>query len=611
MTSDIGAHSAEQTPLSVLQTLFGYNHFHPGQEEIIQHILSGNDALILMPTGGGKSLCYQIPSILSPGVGIVISPLIALMQDQVEALGQIGVRAKFLNSTLSASQAAAVEKQLINNQIDLLYVAPEKLLTDRFMELLSQARISLFAIDEAHCVSQWGHDFRPEYIKLSILRRIFPEITTIALTATADEITRREIISKLQLRNAKQFVFSFDRPNIQYRIMLKNNARQQLLDFIRWEQEDNSGIVYCLSRKKTEETAEWLTEHGLTALPYHAGMPSDRRLTHQRRFQEEEGIIIVATIAFGMGIDKPNVRFVAHMDLPKSLEAYYQETGRAGRDGQRAVAWMVYSLADVVLLRKMVESSNANDQFKWVEKRKLDALLGFCETTRCRRQVMLSYFGETVAEPCGNCDICLETVETWEGTQVAQKALSCVYRTGQRFGAKYLTDVLLGHANERIRRFKHDRLSTFGIGTELTAAEWQSVFRQLIAADLLTVDIGGMGGFRLTSKCKSVLKGERNVYFRKDRAVVSAKKQKKQTVSVEPWQTAQQTQLWEKLKNLRKEISVEQEVPPYLIFHDSTLKEMVAFKPSTMDDLLLITGVGEKKLEQYGVRFLELLNSSE
>lgn len=611
MTSDFEAHPSERTPLSILQTTFGYNRFYPGQEEIIHHILSGNDALILMPTGGGKSLCYQLPAILSAGVGIVVSPLIALMQDQVEALRQTGVKAEFLNSTLTASQAAAVEKRLINNQIDLLYVAPEKLLTDRFMELLSQAEISLFAIDEAHCVSQWGHDFRPEYIKLSILRRVFPGITTIALTATADEITRREIISKLHLQNAKQFVFSFDRPNIQYRIMLKNNARQQLLDFIRWEQEDNSGIVYCLSRKKTEETAEWLTENGLTALPYHAGMESKARMNHQRRFQEEEGIIIVATIAFGMGIDKPNVRFVAHMDLPKSLEAYYQETGRAGRDGQRAVAWMVYSLADVVLLRKMVESSNANDQFKWVEKRKLDALLGFCETTRCRRQVMLSYFGETLAEPCGNCDICLETVETWEGTEVAQKALSCVYRTGQRFGAKYLTDILLGHTNERIKRFKHEGLSTFGIGTELTASEWQSVFRQLIAADLLTVDIGGMGGFRLTPKSKPVLKGEQHVYFRKDRVQVASRKQKRQTVSVEPWQTEQQRKLWEKLKTLRKEIATEQDVPPYLIFHDATLKEMVAFKPSTMDELLMITGVGEKKLTQYGIRFLELLNSSE
>lgn len=483
------------TPLSILNKIFGYDRFLEGQQDIIDHIIAGFDALVLMPTGGGKSLCYQIPALVCPGIGIVISPLIALMQDQVDALLEFGVRAAFLNSTLSMKQALDVETAMVKGDLDILYVAPERLLTPRFQNLLQQTPLALFAIDEAHCVSQWGHDFRPEYIQLSILHERFPGVPRIALTATADATTRQEIRLRLGLSEARQFTFSFDRPNIRYRIVLKKNPRVQLLEFVRWEHEDEAGIVYCLSRKKVEETATWLTENGFTALPYHAGLDVKIRQTNQQRFLKEDGIIMVATVAFGMGIDKPDVRFVAHLDLPKSMEGYYQETGRAGRDGLRADAWMTYSLGDVVLLRKIMESSEADEQHKQVERRKLDALLGYCETVQCRRQVMLGYFGEERSQPCGNCDTCLDVVDTWEGTVVAQKALSCVYRTGQLFGTIYLINVLRGESNTRIERNNHHLLSTFGIGAELSAADWKSVFRQLIAADLLSIDIAGYGGF--------------------------------------------------------------------------------------------------------------------
>ncbi|MBU2513638.1 DNA helicase RecQ [bacterium] len=598
------------SPLEILRTIFGYEHFLGMQEEIIDHIISGQDALILMPTGGGKSLCYQIPAMVREGVGIIISPLIALMQDQVDAMRQLGIKASFLNSTLKASEAARVEDELLNNRLDLLYVAPERLLTDRFMYLLEKSSISLFAIDEVHCVSQWGHDFRPEYIELSILQDQFPTIPRIGLTATADATTRQEIINRLGLNNARLFISSFDRPNIRYRVGLKKNPKQQLLDFIRYEQEDNSGIVYCLSRNKVESTADWLCEHGYTALPYHAGLEPAVRLKHQRRFLQEESIIIVATIAFGMGIDKPDVRFVAHLDLPKSIEAYYQETGRAGRDGQKAVAWMVYGLSDLVMQRKMVEESNADEQYKWIVKRKLDALLGYCETSQCRRQVMLNYFGEDPPDPCGNCDTCLEPVQTWDGTEVARKALSCIYRSGQRFGANYLIDMLLGNANEKLLRFGHDKLSTFGIGTELSVSEWRSVFRQLIASDIINVDITGFGGFRLTEKCRKILKGDEKVFFRKDPKGKATKQQKKKEAVI-AWDMPGQEDLWDQLKSLRKKIASNQGVPAYIIFNDATLREMAIVHPRSLHEMRSITGVGKTKLERYGQMFLDVLLASQ
>ncbi|MCP4750882.1 MAG: DNA helicase RecQ [Proteobacteria bacterium] len=599
------------TPEEILRTLFGYDSFLGTQEEIIKHISAGNDALVLAPTGGGKSLCYQLPAIIRPGIGIVVSPLISLMQDQVDTLRQIGVKAAFLNSSLGMSDAMQIERAMVNGEIDLLYVAPERLLTDRFQNLLAQTALALFAIDEAHCVSQWGHDFRPEYIQLSILHERFPAVPRIALTATADSVTRQEIVTKLGLVEARQFVSSFDRPNIRYRVVLKQNPKNQLLDFIRWEHEDDAGIVYCLSRNKVEQTAQWLSDHGYTALPYHAGLDSETRLVHQRRFQQEEGVIVVATVAFGMGIDKPDVRFVAHLDLPKSMEGYYQETGRAGRDGRKADAWMAYSLADVVLLRKILEGSEADERYKQVEKRKLEALLGYCETARCRRQVMLSYFGEELSEPCGNCDTCLETVETWDGSVAAQKALSCVFRTGQRFGATYLADVLLGQTNMRIQRFGHDSISTYGIGTELTASEWKSVFRQLIAADLLKVDIEGYGGFKLTPKSKGVLKGEQQVLFRRDPTPIKRKRKKKAVQTLKLSGDPAVQRLWEALRKLRREIAKQQNMPPYVIFHDKTLWEMAELRPQTLDQLSGISGVGASKLERYGKIFLDVVRCSE
>lgn len=606
MNNNLCGEEKPESALAILQTIFGYDKFLEGQEEIINHVMAGQDALVLMPTGGGKSLCYQIPAIMQPGIGIVISPLIALMQDQVDFLLQVGIKAAFLNSTLGYKEAAQIEAKMLHEEIDLLYVAPERLLTEKFLYLLSQVSIALFAIDEAHCVSQWGHDFRPEYIQLSVLCQKFPAVPRIALTATADNVTRQEIIGRLSLGNARQFVFSFDRPNIRYRVIRKQNPKVQLLNFLRWEHDDHAGIVYCLSRKRVEETAQWLSEHGCTALPYHAGLKTETRLENQRRFLQEDGVIMVATIAFGMGIDKPDVRFVAHLDLPKSLENYYQETGRAGRDGQKADAWMTYSLADVVLLRKILDSSEAEEEHKRIEQRKLEALLGFCETVKCRRQVMLGYFGEELAEPCGNCDTCLEPVETWDGTVAAQKALSCVFRTGQRFGVRYLIDVLLGHHNDRIQRFRHDQLSTFGIGCELAELEWKSVFRQLIATDLLKVDIQGYGGLNLTQKSKPVLKGNQKVFFRQDPVPVKQKASRTKPV-IKTIIDPENKEVWESLRVLRRKIADEQSVPPFLIFHDTTLREMAEVLPQSLEQLFNITGVGKSKLSRYGLRFLQVL----
>ncbi len=600
--------------LQILESVFGYSEFRGEQAAVIDHVTGGGDALVLMPTGGGKSLCYQIPAMLRPGVGIVVSPLIALMQDQVDAMRQLEVRAAFLNSSLDAQAARQVEQQLLRGDLDLLYVAPERLMTPRFLELLERVELALFAIDEAHCVSQWGHDFRPEYVQLSVLHERFPRVPRIALTATADDPTRREIIARLDLNAARKFVSSFDRPNIRYRIALKNNARQQLLAFLQTEHRGDAGIVYCLSRKSVDTTAQWLTDHGWDALPYHAGLDAATRQRHQQRFLREEGVVIVATVAFGMGIDKSNVRFVAHLDLPKSMEGYYQETGRAGRDGLPADAWMAYGLGDVIMLRQMMDNSEADEQHKRLERRKLDALLGFCETTVCRRQVMLNYFGESYAKPCGNCDNCLEPVQTWDGTRAAQMALSCVYRTGQRFGVGHLIDVLLGKTTSQTERFNHHTLSTFGIGHDYKQTQWHGIFRQLVAANLLAVDMSGFGGLRLTEESRPLLRGERGIAFRHDPETRQKKPKQQnsgqaQTGRDRLLEAPHNAALWQALKDKRLQLAREQGVPPYVIFHDSTLLEILVKQPRQLAEFGAISGIGTHKLERYGATFIELLNT--
>lgn len=587
---------------AVLQNVFGYNAFRGNQLAIVDHLIKGNDALVLMPTGGGKSLCFQIPAIVRQGVGIVISPLIALMQDQVDALLQVGVKAAFLNSSLEGRRAFQVEQDLLEGKLDLLYVAPERLLTPHFLQLLERTPLALFAIDEAHCVSQWGHDFRPEYVQLSLLHERFPTIPRVALTATADEPTRCEIIERLGLTGARQFTASFDRPNIRYRIVQKQNPRQQLHAFLEAEHRGDAGIVYCLSRKRVEETAEWLLDQGWDALPYHASLSNAMRQKHQQRFIREEGVIIVATVAFGMGIDKPNVRFVAHLDLPKSMEGYYQETGRAGRDGLPANAWLTYGLGDVITLRQMLDNSEADLQHKRLERRKLDALLGFCETTLCRRHVLLNYFGEVYQAPCNNCDNCLEPVATWDGKIAAQMALSCVYRTGQRFGVKHLVDVLIGKITPQLQRFNHDKVSTFGIGKDYTSLQWQSIYRQLVAANLLTIDMSGFGSLRLTEKSYPLLRGEHTIALRHD----PEKSKKKIKSSVKKLIPTPNDTLWLALKNKRLELAREQGVPPYVIFHDSSLIEIHTKKPKTLNEFAMISGVGQSKLQRYGEAFIKL-----
>ncbi len=595
------------TPLDILRDVFGYSAFRPPQDQIIDHLRGGGDALVVMPTGGGKSLCYQIPALIRPGVGVIVSPLIALMQDQVEALRQYGVNAAYLNSTLSADAAREVESAIAQGALDLVYIAPERLMQPRTLDLLTRSPIALFAIDEAHCVSQWGHDFRPEYLQLSVLHERFPNVPRIALTATADEPTRREIVERLQLSDAAPYICGFDRPNIRYRIAQhRGDARQRLLRFLKLEHPGEAGIVYCLSRKKVEATAEWLTGQGYTALPYHAGLPAELREHHQNRFLREDGVIIVATIAFGMGIDKPDVRFVAHLNLPKSLEAYYQETGRAGRDGLPADAWMAYGLQDVILLRQMMEGSEADEQHKRVERHKLDSMLGFCELTTCRRQALLAYFGDRLDEPCGNCDTCLEPVQTWDATVAAQKALSAVHRTGQRFGVNYLVDVLLGKEDERIQRFGHHRQSTFGIGGELDANQWRGVFRQLIARGLLAVDLEGHGGLHLTDQCRPVLRGAAPLMLREE---VKPEPRKKRDRKAERFVDETDRALWEALRQKRRDLAEEQGVPPYVIFHDATLAEMISYRPQTLEQLARISGVGERKLEAYGEDFLAVLRN--
>ncbi|MCH8175911.1 MAG: DNA helicase RecQ [Proteobacteria bacterium] len=586
----------------ILQSVFGFPSFRPPQQQIIQTLIDGGDALVLMPTGGGKSLCYQIPAIVRQGCGVVISPLIALMQDQVSALRLFGVRAAFLNSTLDRSTAEEIEQSLLDGKLDLLYIAPERLNQARTLSLLRQASIALFAIDEAHCVSQWGHDFRVDYLQLSLLHELFPDVPRIALTATADDRTREEIIQRLELTAARHFIAGFDRPNIRYRIALKHNPKQQLLRFLRLEHADDAGIIYCLSRKKTEDIAYWLQDQGFDALPYHAGLNGETRARHQDKFLREDGVIIVATIAFGMGIDKPDVRFVVHLDMPKTIESYYQETGRAGRDGEAADAWMIYGLQDVIKLRQMMAGSGGSEEFKRAEQHRLNAMLGLCEITTCRRQTLLAYFGEILDQPCGNCDTCLEPAQTWDGTEAARMALSAAYRTGQRFGVNHLVDVLRGADTDKIFQFNHHHLASYGIGTDLDNNQWRSVFRQLVARGYLSVDLERFGGLRLETACRPLLRGEERIELRLDIKAKAAKRQTKTALALDV-----DVALWEALRDCRREFAEEQGVPPYVIFHDSALQEMCVNLPRDLNEFSLVSGVGERKLEKYGPAFIRVI----
>jgi len=606
MNPDIGADLGARA-LHVLETVFGYPAFRGQQGEIVEHVASGGDALVLMPTGGGKSLCYQIPALLRDGVGVVISPLIALMQDQVDALEEVGVRAAFLNSTQSFEEAMRIERLVRTGEIDLVYVAPERLMTPRCLELFEASRISLFAIDEAHCVSQWGHDFRPEYIRLSVLHERFPDVPRIALTATADQQTRAEIAHRLQLEDARQFVSSFDRPNIRYSIVEKTTGRKQLLDFISAEHAQDSGIVYCLSRKKVEETADFLNEHGIRAMAYHAGMEYSVRAANQARFLREENIVMVATIAFGMGIDKPDVRFVCHLDLPKSIEGYYQETGRAGRDGGPASAWMAYGLQDVVLQRRMIDESEADETFKRVLSMKLDAMLGLCETLSCRRMRLLDYFGER-SGPCGNCDTCLIPPVSFDGTVPVQKLLSTVYRVDQRFAAGHIIDVLRGAQTERITQWHHDKLTVYGVGADRSEQEWRAIARQAIALGLLTVDHDAFSSLKLTDAARPVLKGEQKIQLRQYQKPVKPKRQSTARSSYEETELSHPEQaIFDRLRSWRMGTAREHGVPAYVVFQDATLREIAKVKPTSIDALRGVSGVGEKKLVSYGDEIVALI----
>ncbi len=590
----------------VLRRVFGYGSFRGQQQAVIEAVLAGREALVVMPTGGGKSLCYQVPALLRDGTALVISPLIALMHDQVAALGEVGVEAGFLNSTQSREEQDEVIGRLRSGTLKLLYVAPERLVSGGTRALLGSVTLSLIAIDEAHCVSQWGHDFRTDYLALDELATLFPGVPRLALTATATQKTRDEIVTRLALDDPGIFISPFDRPNIRYLVQPKTDARRQLLKFLQ-SHRGQAGIVYCLSRKKTEATADWLVSQGFRALPYHAGLPAETRGAHQRQFVNEDAVIIVATIAFGMGIDKPDVRFVAHLDLPKSMESYYQETGRAGRDGEPADAWMVYGLQDVVRLRQMLDTSEAAEDFKRHERSKLDALLGWCEVTGCRRRPLLEYFGDTLPEDCGNCDGCLTPVATWDGTVEAQKVLSAVYRTGQRFGAAHVIDVLLGKDTDKVRQHGHARLSVYGIGAGLAADRWRSVIRQLIVRGYLRSDAERYGALVLTGQSRALLRGELRIEFRED-----PKKPLKVAKSAPPPEALadEDRELWEALRACRQALASEHDVPPYVIFHDRTLREMIAERPQTAADLLGITGIGQTKLDRYGERFLEVLRQS-
>jgi len=591
--------------LDVLKETFGYPAFRGKQRDIIDAALAGRDCVVLMPTGGGKSLCYQIPSLLREGVGIVVSPLIALMQDQVMALREAGVRAAFLNSTLSPQAQREVLADVAAGRLDLLYVAPERILQEDTLSRLARCRVALVAIDEAHCVSQWGHDFRADYLGLHRLREVFPGTPWIALTATADERTREEIATRLGLDNPRWFVSSFDRPNIRYLVEVKGDARSQLRQFLN-DQRGAAGIVYCMARAKVESTADWLNEQGYTALPYHAGLPAELRERNQARFLREDGVIMVATIAFGMGIDKPDVRFVAHLDLPKSVEAYYQETGRAGRDGGPALAWMIYGLQDVVRLRQMVDESTADEQHKRLERHKLDALLGWCEMTDCRRRALLAYFGEHPDGPCGNCDNCLNPPPTWNATEAARQLLSCVYRTGQRFGAAHVIDVLLGKTTEKITQYGHDKLSTFGLGTGRSVEQWRSVIRQCVVRGLMRADVERYGALVLTEASRPLLRGETELWLREDGQAKARKTRRNTSAAPAPGESP----LWDALRARRRELADEHGVPPYVIFHDATLAAMAEQRPLTRAELLNIPGIGQAKLERYGDEFLQVLREA-
>ena len=589
-----------------LRDVFGYRDFRGHQQAVIEAAMGGQDALVVMPTGGGKSLCYQIPALLREGTGLIVSPLIALMQDQVAALHELGIDAEFLNSSQTSAEQHDVVERLQQGSLKLLYVAPERLASNGTRALLSKARLSLIAIDEAHCVSQWGHDFRHDYLTLNELGAVFPGVPRMALTATATAKTRTEIIERLELDDPGVFVAPFDRPNIRYLVQPKTDAKRQLLGFLQGHRDD-AGIIYCLSRKKTESTAEWLATQGYCALPYHAGLEPDTRRENQRRFLAEDGVIIVATIAFGMGIDKPDVRFVAHLDLPKSIESYYQETGRAGRDGEPADAWMVYGLQDVVRLRQMLDQSEAGEAFKRHERQKLDALLGWCEVTACRRRPLLEYFGDELFEDCGNCDGCLTPVSTWDGTEAAQKLLSAVYRTGQRFGAAHVVDVLQGKLTDKVEHHRHDSLSVFGIGTDLAPQTWRSVVRQLIVNGFLRSDAERYGALVLTKRSRGMLRGDTPVRFREDpKRPVSVSRSKRESVTI----TDENLDLWEALRACRKTLANEHDVPPYVIFHDKTLHEMLISRPQSEADLLQINGVGQTKVDRYGQRFLAVLRDT-
>ena len=592
----------------MLEEVFGYKQFRLHQSGIIETLLAGGDVLALMPTGGGKSLCYQIPALVRAGTGLVVSPLIALMQDQVDALREAGVRAAFLNSSQDWRAQTAIENALLAGELDLLYVAPERLVQERTLSLIARAPIALFAIDEAHCVSQWGHDFRPEYRQLRILAERFPQVPRIALTATADDRTRDEIARELSLENAHRFIASFDRPNIRYTIaeMGSMSARERLWTFLSAEHPADAGIVYCLSRKSVEETAEWLNRKGRTALPYHAGLPPETRRDHQARFLKEEGIVMVATIAFGMGIDKPDVRFVAHLNLPRSLEAYYQETGRAGRDGEPANAWLAYGMQDIVQQKQWINASEGSEIFKRTQSQKLDALVGLCEAASCRRQLILAYFGETRAEPCGNCDNCLNPPQTTDGTTLARMALSAVYRTEQRFGVSYLIDILQGKENERAIRNNHDRLSVWGIGKETDTAVWRSLFRQLVARGLLVTDDEGHGTLALTDDARPLLRGEETFRMRLAPTRDRKTRAKRATAATSAIGEADRA-LYDALRALRLKLATDAGVPPYVICHDKTLVELAAKRPASEEELHDITGLGARKIERYGKAFLDAI----